>query len=133
VHLPYATSHIDIAPTLLALNGIPTDGLFYQGENMLDRRMSARLVFLLTGGLTMMDGFYWRRRYLAVDHLTGSTIRQIEPTRPGQSGAPSDAASAALSDQQIKATVAGAYQIARATAAYWLHGAIMPHPAIAAH
>ncbi len=59
VRLPYATSHADLAPTLLYLLGLPSTGLFH-GDNMLDRGLANRLTFLMSGtypGLRPVDGF----------------------------------------------------------------------------
>ena len=36
IPLPYLTSHVDIAPTLLFLVGVPTEGLIHHGMNVLD-------------------------------------------------------------------------------------------------
>ena len=73
VPVPYATSHVDLAPTLLGLVGISTHGLMLHGENILDRRMEHRVSFFLNRGLTPVDGFHWEGRYFTVDNLSGET------------------------------------------------------------
>jgi arylsulfatase A-like enzyme len=78
VRVPYATSHIDIAPTLLYLVGISSDGL-YLGDNILDRRLADRVTFLLSGtypGLHPVDGFAWKDRvYASYRILNRVTVR----------------------------------------------------------
>jgi len=122
VRLPYATSHIDIAPTLLALSGIPTDGLLLQGENMLDQRVSHRLSFLMNRDLTPVDGFYWEHQYFTIDHLTGTTAsRSVEWSKQEPAGRPPRIDGKAWSDHEIGASVAHGYEIANETGAYFLH------------
>ncbi len=43
IRLPYVTSHVDIAPTLLALSGIQDDSWLHHGTHMLDQRLSERV------------------------------------------------------------------------------------------
>lgn len=55
VELPYATSHVDIAPTVYAMLGISTDSLVLHGENMLDARLAYRAIFLMNTGGNPVD------------------------------------------------------------------------------
>jgi hypothetical protein len=63
VRLPWATSHVDIEPTLLDLLGVPRDGLLLHGENMLDPRLTDRVTVLPSGMFAPMypvDGLHYR-------------------------------------------------------------------------
>ena len=62
ITLPWVTSHIDLAPTILDLLGIPRDGLLLQGENVLDSRLEERVTLLPSGMFVPMypvDGFHY--------------------------------------------------------------------------
>jgi hypothetical protein len=58
VRLPYVTSHVDIAPTLLGLVGIPTDSLLLHGTDMLDPQIRTRTTFMFNNSLRPVDGYY---------------------------------------------------------------------------
>ena len=83
VRLPYTTSHVDIAPTLLALEGIDPDSLLLHGENMLDARLTARTVFLLNGLVRPVDGYRRGQMIVSLNRLT----REAEVT-PDNTGVP---------------------------------------------
>jgi len=73
VRLPYSTSHVDLAPTLLDLVGVTRDGGLYHGDDMLDRRLESRVTFLPSGlypGLHPVDGFCWRDSTYSVYSIT---------------------------------------------------------------
>ena len=94
VQIPFVTSHIDLAPTLLALAGIHDAPLLIEGGNMLDGTPCGRTTFLLNGSLRPVDGFYRDGRIFAFDRFTGDvrvtpgppdpctrTPRRIRPAR----------------------------------------------------
>jgi hypothetical protein len=79
IRLPYPTSHVDITPTLLSLVGVPTDGLLYHGENMLDPALAGRALFLLNARLAPFDYVVWKSGVYELDHLTGRVAADVEP------------------------------------------------------
>ena len=122
VPVPYATSHVDLAPTLLGLVGISTHGLMLHGENMLDRRMEHRVTYFLNRGLTPVDGFFWQGRYFTVDNLSGETSYRpadmslaAPPLRrtDGRPWAPED----------TRSLMEHGYKVINSTASYFLHRA----------
>jgi hypothetical protein len=80
VRLPFVTSHVDIAPTLLDLTGTPRYGRIHHGDNMLDRRLSDRITFLPSAayrGLYPLDGFHFKDAFYTVSPvLNRVTVRQ---------------------------------------------------------
>ena len=72
IRLPYATSHIDIAPTLLDLNGFPVKEHLFHGENMLDSRLAERVHFLMNTAVSPTDGYLWKGRFFTYNNLTGA-------------------------------------------------------------
>lgn len=111
VQLPYATSHIDIAPTLYYLLGIPADSLLLNGDNMLDRRLANRATFLMNTGLYPVDGFELGRRRFRVNSITGQV--QVTPTPAAAAPRP------AWSDDSSRALVTTANHLFNRTAAYF--------------
>lgn len=75
VRLPFATSHVDIAPTLLHLVGIATEGMLHHGGYVLDARLAERVVFLPSSKLGPLNGYTWRGHY--VTHHALSDVAQI--------------------------------------------------------
>lgn len=71
VQLPYPTSHIDVSPTLLHLLGVPTEGLLYDGGNMLDERLNDRILFLSNSRLGPLDGLHYRDLHFTYHALSG--------------------------------------------------------------
>ena len=70
VDIPYTTSHVDIAPTILALLGIDTDSMLIHGEDMLDRRIRDRATFMMGTGISPTDGFQLGDRRLEYNNIT---------------------------------------------------------------
>jgi len=68
--LSYATSHIDITPTLLEMIGAPAGGYFFQGESLLDPNLDDRVIFLMNTGLNPTDGYYWKGRFFTYNSLS---------------------------------------------------------------
>lgn len=71
IRLPHATSHVDIAPTLLALMGIHEDSWLHHGEPMLDRRLGDRATFMMNTNLSPVSGFRWNGCHYTLNDLTG--------------------------------------------------------------
>jgi arylsulfatase A-like enzyme len=69
--LPYPTSHVDVAPTLLELTGLSEPEAFFHGESMLENHLRDRVLFQLNSGLTPTDGYLWHERFFTSNHLTG--------------------------------------------------------------
>jgi len=74
VALPYVTSHVDIAPTVLELIGISPDLFLFHGQCLLDRRLEHRITFTINLGLSPVDGFHWAGSYYTVNNLTGEVL-----------------------------------------------------------
>ena len=71
IHVPYATSHIDISPTLLHLIGESTEGLLYDGGYMLDERLADRILYLSNSRLGPLDGLRYRDLHFTYHALSG--------------------------------------------------------------
>jgi hypothetical protein len=120
VRLPFPTSHIDIAPTVLDLLGIPRDGRLYLGRNMLDRRLADRIVFLPSAsftGLYPVDGFRWKDRVYSLHRIIDRvTVRDARGSASTRAGNRSDVP---ISDDNVRRTVLGARSVFEDTAAYF--------------
>ena len=71
MRLPYATSHVDITPTLLALTGTKESSWLHHGTNMLDERLRYRVTFMMNTNLSPVSGFRWNGCHYTLDDLTG--------------------------------------------------------------
>jgi hypothetical protein len=71
IHVPYATSHVDISPTLLHLVGQPTDGLLAHGNYVLDGRLADRILFLSNSRLGPLDGLRYHGVHFTYHALSG--------------------------------------------------------------
>jgi Sulfatase len=80
VQIPFVTSHIDLAPTLLAMTGIHDAPLLLEGGNMLDGTPCGRTTFLLNGTLRPVDGFYRDGQFFAFNRFTGDV--RVTPGPP---------------------------------------------------
>jgi len=80
VQIPFVTSHIDLAPTLLAMTGIHDAPLLLEGGNMLDGTPCGRTTFLLNGTLRPVDGFYRNGQFFAFNRFTGDV--RVTPGPP---------------------------------------------------
>ncbi len=74
VHVPFATSHVDIAPTLMHLVGAPTEGLLHHGGYILDQRLAQRILYLPSSRLGPIDGLSWGGHHLTRHALSGETF-----------------------------------------------------------
>jgi hypothetical protein len=71
IRLPHATSHVDIAPTLLALMGIEDNSWLHHGAHMLDLRLRDRVTFMMNTNLSPVSGFRWNGCHYALNDFTG--------------------------------------------------------------
>ena len=111
IRLPYATSHVDIAPTLLALSGIQDDSRLHHGTNMLDQRIRNRATFMMNTNLSPVSGLLWNGCHYAVNELTnkvqvkkGSSISESQPPENSQC----DRTTSDLSDDAVRSMLQGA-------------------------
>ncbi|MBI3449341.1 MAG: sulfatase-like hydrolase/transferase [Acidobacteria bacterium] len=103
VRVPYATSHVDIAPTILDLTGTDASASFFHGESLLTARLASRAVFLMNTGLNPTDGYFFKGRFFTYNSL--SEMREVareetspEPRMMQPSGAEAEAIPEALRD-----------------------------------
>jgi Sulfatase len=95
VRIPFVTSHIDLAPTLLALAGIHDAPLLIEGGDMLDGTPCGRTTFLLNGSLRPVDGYYRDGRFFAFNRFTGDVHVTRGPPDPCTADSGRDTAGAA--------------------------------------
>jgi hypothetical protein len=95
--LQYATSHVDLTPTLLEMTGTPAEGRFFHGESMLDPALEDRVIFLMNTGLIPTDGYTWKGLYFTYNSLSGMSEvgRSGAATAPGP---PDEAVAATIPD-----------------------------------
>lgn len=125
VRAPFATSHVDVAPTVLALLGIPADGLVFHGGNMLDSTLADRAVFLMNKELSPYDYLLWHDRTYELDPLMGEVA--VVGTQPG-----AHAAARPLSPTEAQSIFASALHAFDLTSAYFLsRGSVMTPPVAA--
>ncbi len=118
IRLPYVTSHVDIAPTLLALTGQADGSWLHHGRNMLDQSLRKRATFMMNTNLSPVSGFLWAGCHYTFHDLTGKIHRRarssgVAPASPENSGC--ERGSAVLSDEAVKSMLEGAtrqFQIA---------------------
>jgi hypothetical protein len=113
VELPYATSHIDIAPTIYYLLGIPSDSLLLHGENMLDARLASRATFLMNTGIYPLDGFSYASHRFGVNTITRKV--EVIPALTER-----DAIQLSMSEQKVRDLVDSANHVFNLTAAQFL-------------
>ena len=108
IRLPYVTSHVDIAPTLLALTGIQDDSWLHHGTHMLDQRLSERVTFMMNTNLSPVSGFRWNGCHYTLNDLTGKVqvrdVSSIESRETSQC----DGTSATLSDDAVRSMLEAA-------------------------
>jgi phosphoglycerol transferase MdoB-like AlkP superfamily enzyme len=121
IRLPYVTSHVDIAPTLLALTGIQNDSWLHHGTNMLDQRLRDRATFMMNTNLSPVSGFRWHGCHYTLNDLT----RKVE-VRDGSSTVDSEPAEASrcdltaiLSGEAVRSTLEAANRQFQMALAYF--------------
>jgi hypothetical protein len=121
IRLPYVTSHVDIAPTLLALTGIQNDSWLHHGTNMLDQRLRDRATFMMNTNLSPVSGFRWHGCHYTLNDLT----RKVD-VRGGSSTVDSEPAEASrcdltaiLSGEAVRSTLEAANRQFQMALAYF--------------
>ena len=76
--IPWVTSHIDIAPSVLDLIGVGGDRRFDQGTVVWDPRLTDRITFFHAKGYLGADGFHDNGRFYMMNHLFGSVYGNHE-------------------------------------------------------
>ncbi|MGI8497257.1 MAG: LTA synthase family protein [Gemmatimonadaceae bacterium] len=121
--LPYVTSHVDIAPTLLELVGISTDSLLLHGSNMLRSDLRDRTTFMFSNAVRPVDGYYRDGSFFIYNSFTGDARvahdRAAPPAYSHIARIPEGRASETLS-AEIRSTLDRAHRIFDQTAAYQL-------------
>ena len=79
MRLSSVTSHVDIAPTLLELIGIPTDSLLFHGTSMLDPALPRRATFMFNNSLRPVDGYYRNGWLFIYNAFTGESTVERTP------------------------------------------------------
>lgn len=124
--LPYVTSHIDVAPTLLELVGVRTDSLLLHGASMLGQTQRRRVTFLMSNSLRPVDGFYQEGYFFVFNRFTGevrvtrapSASRSEPPSGLVPDGRPSPGLA-----RRIASEIEEARSVFDTTAAYFLQRA----------
>lgn len=123
IRLPYVSSHVDIAPTLLWLTGIDSDKYYYHGLNVLDQRLRNRITFMMNTQLTPVDGFHWNGYFFSLNNLTGQAT--VATNSFSSNSTPIDDGLRAHTDIPLslhvpKTVFDSANELFNATAAYFL-------------
>jgi lipoteichoic acid synthase len=121
IRLPYVTSHVDLAPTLLALTGIQDKSWLHHGTNVLDQRLRNRATFMMNTNLSPVSGFRWNGCHYTLNDLTGKTeVREGSPNedfRHSECGR----GAAILSDDTVRSMLQAADRQFQLTLAYLKH------------
>lgn len=75
--IPWITSHVDVAPTVLALMGLREPGWLHQGLPVTDPRLEDRVTFFLGGHYLGSNGLHHRGRFFMVNEVAG--LRYLAP------------------------------------------------------
>ena len=122
VRLPYATSHVDIAPTLLDLTSTPCDECIHHGDDMLDRRLADRITFMSSAafpGLYPVDGFHFKDQFYAFSQLLNRVTVRHEGE--SQETAIGDEHVDGLTASQTREIIAESQRMFNETAEVFLH------------
>lgn len=101
VRVPYVTSHVDVAPTVLALLGLEDPTFLHHGSSMLDARLAERVTFLRDVNLSPVGGLHFKGFHYTVNHLTGAVAAKADLAGVvGSMRLSSDAVKAALEEAE---------------------------------
>ncbi|MCH8073424.1 MAG: sulfatase-like hydrolase/transferase, partial [Proteobacteria bacterium] len=81
VQVPFVTSHVDLAPTLLAMVGVSLDGIYHHGANILSGEPAGRVTYMMNTRLSPVDGFHWNGLFFTYDALRDVAELATDPTR----------------------------------------------------
>jgi arylsulfatase A-like enzyme len=119
IRIPYVTSHVDIAPTLLALSGIRDDSWLHHGTNMLDQRIRDRATFMMNTNLSPVSGFRFNGCHYTLNDLTGKVQVRAGSSTESLITSPCDRTSAILSDASVRSMLDAANRQFQLTLAYF--------------
>ena len=120
VRLPFPTSHVDIAPTVLDLLGIRRQGNLYLGTNMLDQRLADRIVFLPSAsftGLYPADSFRWKDQIYSLHRIVDRVT--VQNAHASASASLANRPDLPFSETDVKRIVSAAKAVFEDTAAYF--------------
>jgi hypothetical protein len=81
VRVPFVTSHVDLAPTLLSMVGVSIDDMYHHGANILRGEPANRVTYMMNTGLSPVDGLHWNGLFLTHDALRRITEVATDPSR----------------------------------------------------
>jgi phosphoglycerol transferase MdoB-like AlkP superfamily enzyme len=119
IRIPYVTSHVDIAPTLLALSGIRDDSWLHHGTNMLDRRIRTRATFMMNTNLSPVSGFRLNGCHYTLNDLTREVQVRAGSSPESLVASQCDRTSANLSDDTVRSMLEAANRQFQMTLAYF--------------
>jgi hypothetical protein len=119
IRLPYVTSHVDIAPTLLALTGIQNDSWLHHGTNMLDQRLRDRATFMMNTNLSPVSGFRWNGCHYTLNDLTGKIQVREASHKANFHQSECGRSAAVLPDHAVRSMLQAADRQFRLTLAYF--------------
>jgi Sulfatase len=121
IRLPYVTSHVDIAPTLLALMGIHEDSWLHHGGHLLDQRLRDRVTFMMNTNLSPISGFRWKGCHYTLNDLTGRTEVREASRNADFRNSECGRGAAILSDDAVRSMLQAADRQFQLTFAYFKH------------
>lgn len=113
IRITQVTSHVDIAPTVCALLGIPADTLVLQGVDMLSDSTANRVVFLMNSGIYPDNAFVYRGIRYDWNSITNAVTTSIVVKGQARASPPMAAA-------DVREELASADHVFSLTAAYFL-------------
>jgi phosphoglycerol transferase MdoB-like AlkP superfamily enzyme len=119
IRIPYVTSHVDIAPTLLALTGLQDDSWLHHGTVMLDQRLHNRATFMMNTNLSPVSGFHWNGCHYTLNDLTGKVQVRGGSSTDSMEASHCDQTSASLSDDTVRSMLQAANRQFQLTFAYF--------------
>jgi hypothetical protein len=119
IRIPYVTSHVDIAPTLLSLIGLQDDSWLHHGTNMLDQRLRNRATFMMNTNLSPVSGFRWNGCHYTLNDLTGKVQVRGGSSTDSMEASHCDQTSASLSDDTVRSMLQAANRQFQLTFAYF--------------
>jgi hypothetical protein len=119
IRIPYVTSHVDIAPTLLSLTGLQDDSWLHHGTVMLDQRLRTRATFMMNTNLSPVSGFRWNDCHYTLNDLTGKVQVRGGSSTDSMEASHCDQTSASLSNDAVRSMLQAANRQFQLTFAYF--------------
>jgi arylsulfatase A-like enzyme len=79
VTIPWLTSHIDIAPTVLDLLGVNEGRELEQGSPIWNHELEKRRTYFFANPLFGADGYYDEGRFYMTNHMSDSVYSSLQP------------------------------------------------------